>query len=305
MIEGLALPDSIKIYDDMFFVSESGINNYSVFDRDFKVIKNGISLKSLPLREPVNVTPAEKGIFICDWFNHRLLLENDKGIEQIGIPGKFCGRFRNLIFFLKSMGLKPTYTKSHFSGSQSQPAIFDMRLFFQSLYYYLTNLNLIVDGYKNNLFLNKPNDCVYLDEKLFITQKNNRCLTQISFKSGNIDSVNHHLKYSDNKRLGRLGHCCAINHKVYFCDETNHRIGILDNYGISFISLPDEILPFSITSSQNQIIFSSKNSIYIYSETHDLVSSFNINGEIHGICSDNRNIFIADRLNGCIWKKGI
>lgn len=301
VVTKLYLPDSVKIQKRKLYITESGKNQIILYDLDNNY-KSKLNLDTiLKLHEPVNCTPVDDKLFICDWFNHRIIVKENEKTNQVGIPGKINRPIFTILRFFKTIGMSPTYNKIHFEKIKKNNSVFDFNKWNISIVYYLLNMNMLLKNYFQNLLIDKPNDCLYYKNKLYISQKDNNCLTIINDYE-NLNEIYHYTFYSDKKLLGRLGQMYRLKDMIYFCDETNSRIGIFYLNKISFVQLDLNIKPFSITFCKSKFFISSINTIFVFDEKWKFIKEIKIDGEIHGICSDDSDLYIADRKNGCILK---
>lgn len=296
LIDNVYLPNSIRVFNKELYVTESGRNRVVVHDLDGNFLRSVSIQKGLGFHEPVNVFPCEDEIYVCDWFNHRIIQTDGNNYTQHGIP--FDLTRSKWKFFVSSLFKTPTYNKSHFTGIKNSRSETSIKMFLMRMMHYVGRLSLIFDAIKYQKYLNKPNDCIKINDKLFVTQKDNRCIS--AFHLRELATAQHYFVYNDGSAIGRLGQMHNDGQCVYFCDETNNRLGFFkDPADIHFVSLPKGV-SFSVATHDNRIFVASGGNFLMLSKDFQIQSKFQLDCECHGLYLSGDKLFVADRLNNRI-----
>lgn len=299
-LKGVALPDSVKVYCDSIIIAESGKDRILVVKNgqvDYWV--EGVECGAKGFSEPVNATLFEGRLYICDWFNHRVvIIENGQFVGQVGVPGLLSGSFlRSCLFFLKSLGMSGTYNDSHFDGKSQNLSQFSLKKGVVMLFFYARRIGLFVRCISNKEFINKPNDCLIRDSTLYITQKDNRCVTIYDLERKKV--LRNLVMYPDGLGLGRLGQMCEYGARLYFCDETNSRVGVLErDMVVGYHILALGFKPFSISVSDKLIVIGGESAVAFYTIDWVKLDEIDFEGECHGVTIFGAVVLVADRLNG-------
>jgi len=297
----LVLPDSIKVVDRSIIVSESGRDRVLVFlpNRYFYLGSEGVG--KYRFKEPVSAYIQGNDIYVCDWFNHRIVhFHKEIFVRQIGVPGLYN---RHIIYgikhFFKSLLSVGTYTKLHFNESKNASTRYKLTSTLYGVFYYLTNFRMLVRSVSSGLYINKPNDCVVLDNYLYISQKDNRCVSIFDL-SKEVLVVNL-IAYPDGVAFGRLGQMCEVQDKIYFCDETNGRIGIIKDMNVVDFKLDfPSFRPFSVACSIEYFAVCGMKSWGLYDRSWNLLHIAETHDEYHGIAIDNNSVYLVNRSAGKI-----
>jgi len=304
----LFLPNSVAVFEDNIIVTDGGNNRVCVINPQGEYsIGNVFGLGKYKFKEPVYSTLYKKDIFICDWHNHRIMqYKNKKFINQIGIFGnKKDSKFKNLlklIFTLKSNG---SFIISHFSEGQIErkkgSKVQLIKNIFKGVFYYTFNFHLFIINFNNKNYINKPNGCIIIDNKLIFTQKNNKCISIYDLNNKIIiQEINNDLEEIG---FGRLGQISYFEKKIYVCDETynllwifTEKLKLLNKISITKYNI------FSITLNKNYIVTCGESGYSIFNHNYEKIYEKIGGGEYHGVSLDNNSFYVCNRLNHKIEK---
>lgn len=233
------LPNAISLFNDgSLVVADGGSNGVFILSATGKLLTNIVStgFARYSFRQPVAiaVSPLQK-IFVADWHNHRIVIFSrelvyETEIGWYGVQDSVAGS--NPIKALREAGARlriclsnPAYIEQHFSDNCVSRTRRDHVAAKIARLFYLYNRKTSSVG---PLSLNKPNGIAFLDDLVYVTQKNAKCITTLKRRTDDKYEIvkTQHCGYGGDL-LGRLGNLCIqSNGQVFVCDEYNHRIWI-------------------------------------------------------------------------------
>jgi hypothetical protein len=305
--KNLYLPNSVFVNANKVVITDGGNNRICVIDGRQEYNFGTFGIGKYKFKEPVYSMIFEDKLFVCDWHNHRIVQYEDKKFKnQIGIFGnKDENTFRVLLKLIKSFASNGSFIEKHFNTSEieksKKPSIQRLLNILKGQLFYGVNINLFIKNLINKTFINKPNGCIILDDKLIFTQKNNRCISVYDFKKKEIvqeiDSTTQDIAF------GRLGQISYFDEKIYVCDETNNLIWIFSK---DFCFINKKTITnynvFSISLNDYYIATCGENGFSIFNQDFKLLFEKMDDGEYHGIALDGDILFVCNRLKNRIEK---
>jgi DNA-binding beta-propeller fold protein YncE len=322
---GEALLNGVAILGDRLVLVLGGWNVVVSIDPNEGIFhlyggKEGVGRNKL--KEPVAVSVSPKGqIFIADWHNHRLvrLDKNFEFLSQFGSYGSISneGAFFRFLRYLKLLASSGSYIGAHFvseTGKRKRQKK-SVGLFLEGFTSGVLNnseiFSLARSIFSKNHVVNKPNGIAFFDDKIVITQKNNRCISVYEDESP-YKLVRHVVGPKEGVFFGRLGNIHFFNKNFYVCDERAGKVWKLTKdfkfiegfEGQSSGTEEDCFMPFSCCMLDGIYlsVCGGHNFQIINTETREIVYVSESYGELHGIAYDDvgKNLYIADRLTSCI-----
>jgi len=277
----------------------------TMVDKDGRIVDSvGIDgYGKYALRQPVAITATEDELYVCDWFNQRVV-KYSLDLKYIGEFGhheihqessKLTSYFRRFLSIYRDHRIIHNHSGLIYSTDVKTS-------FFSSLnrvLYFIFSREIIF----SNVGLNKPNGLVVYGDKIFLTQKNNRCLTLLS-KSNEIVTIEN-IKSIENEEFGRLGNVVKGKLDIYICDEENNIIYILDENTTlkKKITNMSSVSPFTCCEiNEDVIVIGGVKDCVVYSlKQNKEIISLGIN-EVHSLGFDEESnvLFIANRKDGLI-----
>lgn len=297
------LPNSICVSNGVITLADGGNDRVVVLGNDcFSLGSTGIG--RYRFKEPVFAYSREKYLYVCDWYNHRVIeYKNKVFIRQFGVYGnKSHRKWSWIVRLVRSWASNGSYIKSHFIDNQrsKESGRYNLTLSsgLRSLLYYTRNISFLVNSLKRSIYIDKPNACCIAGNRLYVSQKNNRSITVISLDSG--DKIAE-LSAVNGAEFGRLGQMSIFDDLVYLCDETNSCVWIFNK---ELLFLDKMFLPglgvFSIDVDENYIVVCGATEFRIYNRNKLLLLQHTAEAEYHGISLDGGSLYLCDRYNSRI-----
>lgn len=322
----LKLPNAVCILKGgRLAVADGGKDAVLIYDQNgcLNRLFQGTGLGQYKLKEPVAISSDGCGrIFVADWHNHRVVIYNEQltyldefGHRKIFYPGPITSNFRRFISVIKTFLWSGTYTERHFTGSNATENrhLLSATEISKSLLHFIRAqvrlLSYMPEAIRWHAF-DKPNGFAFIDSKVFITQKNAKCVT--------IHDASHPFRLIDrmtepHPRLafGRLGNvACGSKGELFVCDEQKETIWFYDYLGqkpkrlTGLDSGTGRFMPFSCTQLNERLIAvcgGLKIQIMdIYS--NEVVWASEPLGELHGVAWDDleKRLYLVNRSKAII-----
>lgn len=303
----LCMPNSVFVSGTgELLIADGGNDRICIVNQHGELSVGSFGTGKLRFKEPVGFFNYQSKYYICDWHNHRIVVTDNmlNYLSEIGIFGSLKNslNWKYIIRFIKQLSSNGSYLKTHF------PVVpLDRRFSFYSkvtnvlegLCYYAGKSGFFLRALSHKSFFLKPNGICGIADHLFVTQKNNRCITKISIHNP-MKFKNYFYADSDQKfKFGRLGQISSYEHLLYICDEENEILWITDENLCLVKQIPFEIenfKPFSIAFSDTYAFLCGEKRIVILDrKDFSIVYTSEILGELHGIAVQNDNIIVANR----------
>jgi hypothetical protein len=300
--------------DEVLGIADAGNDRICAIDlknrKEKSVGQKGIG--KYKFKEPVGIfSSGRQGFFVADWHNHRCVEFNKKlkYLDEFGVYKSYDdSKVTNMYRRLRHAAYKGRYQRYHFKNDKyNLSSEYSLKLLAEYIKYRVVK-NISTNSFTNNtcknIALNKPNGVETSKKHIYITQKNNRCVTIIRRD----DLSKHRVKFrpSNKYRFGRLGNIKkGMNNKIYICDEendviwvTNKDLGLINivvggNSGVGSFS------PFSCARISKNIlaVTGGKKFQLIETNSNDVLYKSNNIGELHGIDYDiqSNRLYIANR----------
>jgi hypothetical protein len=261
-------------------------------------------------RQLVAITVTDGYVFVCDWHNHRVVVFNLNLIylEEFGFyqsryeKSKIKIVLKRYLKILKSheyiynhIGdfIKKKVVKSTFVDSAR-------RLLYFSFFRKISKFP--------NLPIDKPNGVVITDNFLYLTQKNNKCVSKISLfdKSTPIKTISGF----DHDMFGRLGNICKGKQALYICDEPNSKIYITD-FDCNLVTVLQGFSPVDpfccVEVTSSVLCVGGVKGCVLYSMDDSRVIQTIEVKEVHGLDynPETKILYIASRILGEIVKQKV
>jgi len=297
----LILPNSVSVDGEKIIITDSGNNRICVVIEDVEYSIGGqFGIGKYKFKEPVYSTSHGTRAFVCDWQNHRIMVYVDCVFKnQIGIFGLINEpKIINFLRFLKTFKNNGSFDYSHFNGEGKRKSVslsISVKNLSTAILYYLKNPIILISNLMKENFISKPNGLVLVNNYLFFTQKDNRCVSCYDLTKNRI------VKQADNTNelldFGRLGQISLFNECLYVCDETNNKIWILDldlNL-IKFVTITEYNI-FSISFNDHYIATCGVNTFTLFDHSFNKIFESNGDGEYHGVCMTVDKLYVVNRL---------
>lgn len=298
----LYLPNSVFVTNSSIIITDGGNNRICIIEGDKTYSIGSFGIGKYKFKEPVYSILNKTEVFVCDWHNHRIVqYENKIFKNQIGIFGNKSNRpFKIIIQFLKNLRQNGSFIEKHFDSKINLPSKISKKNeiynILYGLWFYVINFRIFIQNFHKKIYINKPNGCIVLENKLVFTQKNNKCISVYDLnKKVIIQEVNNN--------FGRLGQITYFNEKIYVCDETNNFLYVfskdlkiinkktITNYNI-----------FSLSVNEKYIVTCGETSFSIFNHNFKLLFQKTGEGEYHGVALDKNILYICNRLKNQIEK---
>lgn len=327
--EKLELVNSISVLPNgNIVVADGGNNAVRMFSPDGTPLKSvgGKGLGRYRLKEPVGAFAATDGrIFVADWHNHRVVVFNREleylsefgHLGEPGVAARGLGRLKSVAATFASDG---SYLQAHFAGAPGEatppvrPPRKSLRRFLQGLLYFLWRHRGLRESlaYVNSgkYGINKPNGIAVSAGRIYVTQKNNHCVTVHDSRFPHA-ATEIWREPEPGIRFGRLGNIIAdIAGNLFICDEPAGMIWKVNSQGNILArfqgkdSGTGKFAPFSccILPGDLLCVCGGRNFQVIDVRTGKVLYVSGNIGELHGVDFDrDRSIlYVADRLGGRI-----
>ena len=323
----LRLPNGIATTSDgSVFVANGGKDQVCKFTQDgiLDMKIGGLGTGRYKLKEPVGTfaSPDDK-IFVADWYNHRVVIY-DSGLNYISEHGHY-GTVGASSIFKKSKSILKFHHYFSRGGSYFRHWNPDIRdrdrdslnlsergiLFLTGMYYWYVKRNKsvidsILDLHKSQDVFNKPNGVAFMNNKIYITQKNNCCISVYSHEEDSLYFLKN-IQHPDD-RFGRLGdiHGTSYGGCLYVCDPQNGIWTLNPESKKCKLQLSAESLdianffPFSCTEfSDNLLAVCAINYFYIIDIYEERILFQEETSQCHGvtICPSGDKLYVCER--GC------
>lgn len=298
----IVLPNSVWLDEGRVVISDSGNNRLcAVGDGVEYSIGRGFGSGEYKFKEPVYAMSVKGLSFVCDWHNHRVVIfENRRFKSQIGVFGVLhSSRIKNFLRLIRSLKSNGSFDSSHFGRNsveeKSNSSISQLKNIIQGIIYYLCNPQTIIKNISERIFINKPNGAVLIDDLLFFTQKDNRCVTCFDISLNKV--INQVGNTTPDVDFGRLGQISYFNGLLYVCDETNNKVWIFDK-GLNLkncVSITDYNI-FSISFNDDFIATCGVDSFSLFDHQYNKVFQSVGEGEYHGVCLSEDKLYVVNRL---------
>ena len=317
----LCHPNGISMLSDGNLVIVDGGND-SVFltNHEGEIIKkiSGSGYGKYSFRQPVCVYADNQGarIFVGDWHNHRVVIYDFK-FKYLGEFGAFGaaskeanrnGRLMRYVARLKKAWSNPELIRVHFSEAgvsvkKKDPLVNKVRRILYDVG------RIVLDG--DWVDLNKPNGIFVKDDFVFVSEKNNRCLSVFSLDKGGVRQINKTYSPDGQKEFGRLG---SINGdefgRLFVCDEHEQKVWVLDLKLslLSVLAFDDYscmgFYPFDVCNinRENLAICGGTRVLIVNIKDNKVIYESEALGELHGVVIDKARgiIYICNRSEGRI-----
>lgn len=329
--KSLLLPNAVDIFSDgTIAVADAGNNRICRFNEEGELVDSigQLGFGKYRFKEPVAlaISPADH-IYIADWHNHRVVVFT-KSLSYITEFGQYCHPQRlrssimSIIRFYYYLSYGGTYTRYHFENHSHNGDVINevalrerIILFLHGLHYWTFDRhNSILDSIYHVLLpdicFQKPNGITFLNDKVFITQKNLRSIKVFEKRNKQFDVKlrGEITRPIENVYFGRLGNVKASRYynRLFVCDEREEIIWMLDDTGkyydhISVSNLNiDTFFPFSVVEiSRHKIVVCSKYDLLIIDVNEKSICSRKRLGELHGIAfhPDSNTLYVVERSN--------
>jgi len=305
--QDIVLPNSVSIDNDRIVVTDSGNNRVCVVDNEREYSIGGeFGLGKYKFKEPVYSTIFQDMVFSCDWQNHRIVIyKGGKFERQIGLFGVVNkSKISNFLRLLRTFKLNGSFDSSHFSKKnvKSDPSVFALlKNIVECAVFYVFNPGILVKNTFDEVYVNKPNGCVIVNEILYFTQKDNHCVTAYDMKTQSV------IKSADNMNskffFGRLGQIAEFNGRLYVCDETNNKVWVL-SLSLDFIESISitKYNIFSISINKKYIAACGECSFSLFDHAYNELYESSGGGEYHGVCLNDKDYYLVNRLMHSVEK---
>jgi len=279
--------------------------------------------------EPIGVFSADETLYVTDWHNHRVVVFTDslEYVTEVGHYGDYetfessFGKLRHLVRFLRNFGHNGIYFRNHLDPENNDCADglrFSLRKLASSLRYWYERNNSLTEAvaeiFEQKNFFNKPNGVVQLGEEIYVTQKDNGCITV--FGTDSTGTLQYRRKYDSPVGRPKFGRLCNLSKDndgtLYVCEQNKGRIYHLTSRMecIETITGDDmgtgEFIPFSCIPLGEQLIIAGGGFEFqmINRETNEVVYHSRRMGEVHGLAYDKHRseLFVADRSESCVHR---
>lgn len=301
------LPNSVFLDADKIVITDGGNNRVCVIDNINEYSIGAFGIGKYKFKEPVYSMEFEDKLFVCDWHNHRILQYNNKIFEsQIGIFGNKNVSIYNIILrFVKSFASNGSFIEKHFNIDKrkklKKSKLQGVANTLKGILFYGVNVTIFTTNLIKKNYINKPNGCVFLNNKLIFTQKNNKCISVYDLEKKEI------VKEVDNRDqgidFGRLGQISCFDNKIYVCDETNNFLWIFSS-GLNFIDKKTitSYNIFSVSLSNQYIATCGETGFSVFSHDFELLSEKIGDGEYHGVALGKDVLYVCNRSESQIEK---
>lgn len=324
----LFLPNGVDVYQDgRIIVADGGNNRICILN------KTGDTLRAIgekgfskyKFKEPVGVfvSPDQKA-YVADWHNHRIVIYDSKlyyagEYGHLGtVSNSRNASIREIVAYLKAIYSRGSYRRSHFTGSSNinvKERKSQLKLFYEAIRDRINHHGGIISWFRYTTHkshsINKPNGVAFADNKVVITQKNNRCLSVYENKRP-FKLLRHILGPCAGIQYGRLGNIHYSKPYYYVCDERqniiwklNSDFELADQIGGYSSDTPENLfMPFSccMVSENLLAVCGGKNFQIIDTEDKRVVFVSEPLGELHGIAynPESQKIYMVDRYNDAV-----
>lgn len=315
----LHLPNSVALLGNGdVVIADGGRDGVFIFSAEGRLLnyfaKTGHS--KYAFRQPVSIAvSSSQHIFVADWHNHRVVVfDSDlKYCCEFGRFGEQHPDKNNLRSSVREWGRRiriclsnPSYISKHFSQEIERFSKIDTITCKMKRLAYLLSRKTTYKG----INFNKPNGFAFGRDKLYITQKNSKCITMVKVSNNlQFDIVKTGFEADKKNSFGRLGNLCLHPpEKIYVCDEPKSTIWILnlnlepiDKITGSDICFGDNFYPFacSIINGKYLAICGGFGLCIITLENNKIIHRDNELGELHGIVFDENLsiLYLCNRSN--------
>jgi len=304
----ISLPNSVFTSNGKIVITDSGNNRIlAVNENNTEVLINigNFGIGKYKFKEPVYSTIYNNFLFVCDWYNNRIVIYKDEVFyKQVGIYSRIsCSLFFNLALFIKGLGFDGSFTSSHFNSALNTNKKTSASRYFKNLikglFFYVRNPLIVYESIKNNVFMAKPNGIAVVGDYIFFTQKNNYAITKYNYQTST--KVKELSNVIDGNKFGRLGQITSYKNKLYACDETHNKVWVLD-YDLNVLddfSITNYNV-FSIDFSRDYIVTCGVKSYSVFNKSFDLLYQSDGMGEYHGVSINNSKIYVCNRIKNRI-----
>lgn len=303
----LYLPNSVQIDNNNLVIADGGNNRICVKNAKQEYCIGTFGIGKYKFKEPVYSMISESQIFVCDWHNHRIMqYDNKKFKNQIGLFGnKTNNYFKAIKLFMKSLAFNGSFIEKHFDNEIELPKKTSKKIkifnFLHALWFYGINLRIFVENMQKEIYINKPNGCIVINNQLIFTQKNNRCISVFDLdKKAIVKEIDNGVQ---NINFGRLGQLSYFDKKVYVCDETNNFLWIFSQ-DLDFLDkkIVTKYNIFSISLNNSFIATCGETGFSIFNHKFELLFEKIGDGEYHGVALDENILYVCNRLKNQIEK---
>ena len=298
-----SMPNSISISDgNVYITSGSGNAVYkaSMQSLDFLVFVGGkCGLGQNKFREPVYAYSDGPDLYVCDWHNHRVVkyTEGQYSTES-GMQGSRYPMIIDLLRLFKNFGNSGSYIVSHFHYKDNCSSIKNSTSYTANFLYFAFSLFWL--RRKRFHRMRKPNGLCLINNKLVISQKDGH---RLDVMTTNLCAVASH----PIPRIGRVGNVsskCGIN--LVAVESIGKVYRFTDDFQFNELNLAwgaGNPKPFSaIALTKYLIAVIAVDVLLVFNRmSGEKVCSYRFEGELHGIDSCGKNIYVTDRLNSKLY----
>jgi hypothetical protein len=320
----LRLPNSVALLaDGNLIVADGGSDGIFNFSPSGELLQkvSGTGFSKYEFRQPVAVSVSPlQDILVADWHNHRIVVY-DRDLTYKGefggfgnprrVNGRLIGAVRDKVRRSRVCLSNPPYTLNHHGGEIKRSSIPDGLTKKIRRLAYLVSRHTISVG---TVDLNKPNGMAFIGSRLYVTQKNARCVSVFERTAKErYKLLASRFGPSQSEEFGRLGNLSAASDgRLYVCDEHRHVIWVLDSnleyLGRLTCSEGDrgEFFPFACCQidEEHLAVCGGLTFQIIDTITGEVTYRHSDIGELHGIAYDGRRsiLYLSSRKEGMICR---